>query len=142
MTESYRSPWFNLNGYLACTVKYDDGSKRTVLQHREVMENQLGRSLLPHEFVHHKDEDKRNNAPSNLEVMDQSQHGKHHARYVGAVELTCKECKSTFQGSGNAERRRVKLERSGPYCGKSCSGKATRKTQIANGQSNLRVKPG
>lgn len=40
--EIYRSNWFDLEGYNACTVKYSDGSKKTVLQHRELMEEHLG----------------------------------------------------------------------------------------------------
>lgn len=139
MAEIYRSPWFDLEGYLACTVKYDDGSRRTVLQHREVLEGVLGRTLLAHEHVHHKDENRRNNDPLNLEVKDRVAHGKHHAEHAEVLVLVCAECGSAFAGTGRTERRRLKLGRSGPYCGKSCVGTATRKLQIANGRSNLRA---
>ena len=37
-----------------------------VLEHRLVMEQQIGRYLEPHEVVHHKDGNKQNNHPSNL----------------------------------------------------------------------------
>jgi predicted DNA-binding protein (UPF0251 family) len=40
-----------------------------VREHRLVMEQTLGRYLHPKEVVHHIDGDKRNNAPSNLEVF-------------------------------------------------------------------------
>ena len=40
----------------------------TVLLHRLVMEQLLGRELLPEEHVHHKDHNKQNNAPENLEL--------------------------------------------------------------------------
>jgi hypothetical protein len=39
-----------------------------VREHRLVMEKKLGRHLLPHEVVHHRDENKQNNAPRNLRV--------------------------------------------------------------------------
>lgn len=42
--------------------------------HRVRMENKLGRLLEPGEDVHHDDEDKTNDAPENLGVLD---HGKH-----------------------------------------------------------------
>ena len=42
--------------------------------HRVVMEQALGRPLLPNEIVHHRDGDKWNNDPSNLVVMTQSEH--------------------------------------------------------------------
>jgi hypothetical protein len=39
-----------------------------VLEHRLVMESVLGRYLSPTEVVHHKDRNKSNNDPSNLEL--------------------------------------------------------------------------
>lgn len=49
-------------------------------EHRTVAERLLGRPLLPGEIVHHKDHDKRNNRPDNLEVMTQAEHARlHHA---------------------------------------------------------------
>lgn len=47
-------------------------------EHRVVMEQMLGRPLRSGEIVHHKDGNKRNNAPGNLEVMTQSEHAKLH----------------------------------------------------------------
>jgi hypothetical protein len=46
--------------------------------HRIVAEEMLGRSLTSKEVVHHKDGNKWNNAPENLEVMSQSQHVRIH----------------------------------------------------------------
>lgn len=47
--------------------------------HRQIAENKLGRPLRFGEIVHHIDGDKRNNDPSNLEVLiDQSRHAKRH----------------------------------------------------------------
>ena len=42
---------------------------KTVREHRLVMEKKLGRYLLPGEVVHHKDDDRANNDPDNLEVF-------------------------------------------------------------------------
>jgi hypothetical protein len=50
------------------------------LEHRLVMEEILGRPLLDEEVVHHKDEDKLNNHPDNLEVMTRSEHTTHHMK--------------------------------------------------------------
>lgn len=46
--------------------------------HRVVAEQMLGRPLLKGEIVHHIDGNKRNNDPSNLMVMTQSEHCKLH----------------------------------------------------------------
>ncbi|MDE2098717.1 MAG: HNH endonuclease [Patescibacteria group bacterium] len=45
-----------------------------VYRYRLVMEEKLGRYLLPTEIVHHKDENESNDDPYNLEVTTQSLH--------------------------------------------------------------------
>ena len=46
--------------------------------HRVVMEKKIGRQLLPGEIVHHRDGNKLNNSPDNLELMTQSDHVREH----------------------------------------------------------------
>lgn len=47
-------------------------------EHRLVMEAKLGRELLSSEIVHHKDECKGNNEPSNLELTTRKEHSRLH----------------------------------------------------------------
>jgi hypothetical protein len=47
-------------------------------EHRWIMEETLGRKLLPDEVVHHIDGDRLNNAPSNLRVMSRAEHTRQH----------------------------------------------------------------
>ena len=47
-------------------------------EYRVMAERMLGRALLPGEIVHHKDGNKKNNSPDNLEVMTQGRHMQEH----------------------------------------------------------------
>jgi len=49
-------------------------------EHRFVGELIAGRPLKTDEHVHHKDENKHNNDPSNLQIMTKQEHLSHHAR--------------------------------------------------------------
>lgn len=49
-----------------------------VLKHRLVMAKRVGRPLTPFEKVHHRDEDKSNNADGNLILTNAGQHRRYH----------------------------------------------------------------
>src|SRR5689334_19132229 len=56
--------------------KLPDGTR--ILEHRWVMEQVLGRKLRSDEQVHHKNHDRLDNHPENLEVVTSAEHGKRH----------------------------------------------------------------
>lgn len=90
-----------------------------VLHHRVVMENFLGRLLNPNEIVHHKDENKLNDHPSNLEVLTAGAHASEHGKSKGRkwCVLKCPECKTLFE----RERRATFLSKP-KYKYTTCSG--------------------
>lgn len=57
--------------------------KRYILEHRLVMEQILGRRLRSDEHLHHKDRNRQNNDPSNLQILTQSEHARLHASTRG-----------------------------------------------------------
>lgn len=63
-------------GYLM--RKVTTGPKGWKKVHRLVMEEKLGRSLLPDEIVHHINHDKLDNRIENLEIMTAAEHSHHH----------------------------------------------------------------
>lgn len=58
-----------------------------VAQHRLIAESMLGRELERTEVVHHRDEDRTNNCPDNLQVMTQKEHRSHHGRVLAERNL-------------------------------------------------------
>lgn len=70
-----------------------DGKK--VREHRWLMEQVLGRKLLPTEHVHHIDKNPLNNELDNLVVMDGSEHIRMH-RMEHRTPRPCAHCGETF----------------------------------------------
>jgi len=64
----------NPKGYLVRYV-YRDGKRYQIKEHRRVMAELLGRELLPHEEVHHRNGVNDDNRPENLELWSRSQPG-------------------------------------------------------------------
>lgn len=67
-------------------------------QHRLVAEKILGRELKKGEIVHHKDNNKHNNNPNNLEVMTQAEHARLHYLLSGGQGIKNAILKNTKYG--------------------------------------------
>ena len=102
-----------------------------VLQHRIVAENQLGRMLLDNEIVHHKDENKKNNEESNLEVLDRVEHLRLHGQEKGlkVAELLCVNCEKVFERRVGQTFLCNKNKYNFTACSKVCRGKFSSKIQ-------------
>src|SRR4051812_18492537 len=73
---------------------FASGIPNFVYYHRHVASIKLGRWVLPDEEVHHKDRNKQNNEPDNLEVLSSHEHKLKH----GFLEhIECSHCKLVFK---------------------------------------------
>mgnify|MGYP001611768568 CR=1 FL=1 len=67
-----------LGGYVLVWIAQDHhfaamrNARGLVAEHRLVMANRPDRALFPHERVHHRDGQRQNNAPENLELWEES----------------------------------------------------------------------
>ncbi len=103
------------NGYIYfCDVTHPlSTTNGKVALHRHIASVKVGRWLSTGEHVHHIDENKQNNDPSNLEILSKSEHYKLHHELVGhnlTIDVYCKCCGNLFK----------QLESTQQYCSLSC----------------------
>ncbi len=105
-----------------------------VYVHVLVAEMKLGRLLRPGEVVHHKDRNKTNNAPENVDVLpSHSAHGLLHRADIKAsvVVLCCGFCGRSFE----RPKRRV-VPGLPVFCSKACAGRRRPDKPERHGTSN------
>ena len=97
-------------GYYYCTttpphpygMKLKDRNKVYIYLHRAILELKLGRYLEQHEQAHHIEEDKENNTPSNIELIEKGAHQKQHAKERGLGKYDRTKMKNP---NGNAKKK-------------------------------------
>ena len=90
-----------------------DGKK--VRTHRWLMEQEIGRKLLPNEHVHHRDGNPLNNAPDNLEVIESAAHMRLHKQ----IYPDTKQCVVCGNGFTVNPRKRERNKTCSPKCAQS-----------------------
>lgn len=104
-------------------VKYDGKSKVTQSYPRYLMEQHLGRELLPEQTVDHIDEDFTNDDLSNLRLISREENSKRSSwTYDKKDQAKCVYCGTLFILSRNQRTKRSK-KIGGPFCSRICSGK-------------------
>ena len=107
---------------------YVRSEKRVMSYPKYLMEKQLGRTLLPNEEVHHKDENPLNNSIENLEIRIHGEHQAEHSRKFYDTTANCGWCGKEFLWTAEQQRRFYMYRRIGrhnskmPFCSRSCSG--------------------
>ena len=110
---------------------YIKDEKRVVSYPKYLMEQELGRKLLPGEEIHHKDGDPLNNEMGNLEVRMHGEHQAEHGRKYYDKVAVCEWCGKEFLWTAQQQRnfndghnRKNKKGHStqNPFCSRKCSG--------------------
>lgn len=102
--------------------------------HRVLAENKIGRLLGPGEDVHHRDEDKSNNDPSNLEVLTKPDHARLHAPEKDLVLVNCPVCNKEIRIKPGVLRRRTLKAKLGPI---TCSYRCSSLRQVERYQNSI-----
>jgi hypothetical protein len=73
--DCHKATWVGKTTWCGYSVLTSGGRNRVhQYEHRAIMEEKLGRKLLPEERVHHLDHNKKNNSPENLVVFESCGH--------------------------------------------------------------------
>ena len=121
-------PYLRYDGREHVVLVHKDGRKQTVSYPKYLWETMIGRYLQDDETVDHIDRNPLNNDVSNLQILKRSEHCKLDARHTIAQTFVCDICGLTFELSGRKLNDAVHNRRNGkagPYCSRSCAGKAS-----------------
>lgn len=120
-------PYLRKDGRKHVILVFPDGKKITKSWPRYLMEQHLGRELLPEETVDHIDNDFTNDSISNLQILTLKENviKQHNSNKDNIyVEVECKNCGKSFT------RRKKLIEynlnvlgKDGPFCSHKCVGK-------------------
>lgn len=114
-----------LSKYTRTRLLYRDGKK--VRAHRWIMEQHLGRKLLPTEHVHHINKNPLDNRIENLQVMDAKEHiSMHTTRY--SPDKVCEWCGADFVAK---PKKRLRQKTCSPACAYALRGQNISRTKQA-----------
>jgi hypothetical protein len=116
-------PYESNYGHLFFIDIYEDGTRKSIWVHKEVLEKKLGRPLADNEVSHHIDGDKKNNSPNNLEVMPKGKHNSLHIPEADLFFFTCPICGTPAVKRMNLVKHNRKQGSAGPFCSRKCAGK-------------------
>ena len=104
------------------SIKHSDGSMDFKSYPRYLMEQELGRELLPNEDVHHIDENPLNNDISNLAIIKHGEHQRQHTLYNYHDQyVKCDSCGKEFLWTRDQQMRYYHDLKAGRIRYKTCS---------------------
>lgn len=126
-----RGPYIHKTGRLAgrryVNIEYEDGKRTSKLFSRHLVEQYLGRNLLPNETVDHVNEDFTDDSLDNLQIISNVENIKKYFRLKRPRQMflfVCPRCGKDSSKPLNKVLHNRKQGKAGPYCSKSCAARA------------------
>lgn len=117
---------------------YNKNTHSVISYPRILMEENLGRPLMPYEQVHHKDENPLNNDIDNLQIELLGPHQRYHSTKYYDTTAICTYCGRVFDWTAKQQKyfysnmsRKNGCTRTGPFCSKQCSGRYGKHEQMS-----------
>lgn len=108
-------------------VHYDGETRRTQSYPRYLMEQHLGRELLEDETVDHINGDFTDDRIENFQLLSRAEHTRKDTKPAEIGTFDCEWCGDEFEMPMRQYRgNQVVKGKAGPYCSRSCAGKAHR----------------
>lgn len=128
-------PYTGKDGRKRLSIRYPNGKWGTKSYPKYLMEQRLGRYLLPNETVDHIDGNFTNDDTDNMRVISRSLHVIEDVKRCKPRRFICPLCGCSFVLSNrkfhDAVQNRLR-GRVGPFCGKSCAGKYGKSVQLGS----------
>jgi hypothetical protein len=129
------------------TKDTETGKKSSISYARYLLEQYLGRKLESWEQADHIDNDPTNDVIENLQILTSKENNikavKHFGKEAKWYYFICPECNKLCRVLESQYRaNNIKQGKFGPFCGKSCSGKWSRRIQISAGINVNEIKHG
>ena len=106
-------------------IHYDGVTKRTQSYPRYLMEQYLERPLRDDEQVDHINNDYTDNRIENLQLLTQLENINKSSKRAETKQFNCPVCKIEFTKTLRRWKdNQIKQKKAGPYCSRSCAGKA------------------
>lgn len=127
-TEKVFGPYVRNSDGRRIVVLYGKDFRRTVSYPKLLVEVSMCKRILDSETVDHIDKDFNNDSLDNLRVLDRSEHQSQDVIRNRIPDLICQVCSSHFIPKPSTISNYQRKDRyfKGPFCSRSCAGKASR----------------
>lgn len=130
-------PYIRGDKRMQVEVEYSDGTVKSMLYSRHLLEVELNRQLSSDEHVDHDDGNKLNDNIRNLQILSVSENAAKDAVRVDDIYVKCVWCDTLFKLS-NEQRKRALKRFAGPFCSRQCSGRYGKAVQMGTIQKLVR----